>query len=381
MNLETIFWLSAAWIVYVYAGYPLCVALLRRVIPRPVRKQPFEPRVTIVTAAFNEERHIGATIANKLALDYPPDQLEVIVVSDGSTDRTDELVRGFESRGVRLMRQGPRAGKTAALNLALQVATGEIVVFSDANSLYAPDALRRLLENFADPQVGYVSGKMIYVNPDGSSVGDGCTAYMRYENLLRAGETAIGSIVGVDGGVDAVRRSLYVPMRADQIPDFVLPLNVVRQGYRVVYEPAALLRENSLSRVEDEFRMRVRVTLRALWALWDMRILLAPWSNFLFAWQLWSHKALRYLVFIPMMALIVTNLFLLRTAPVYQLAAVGQLALYLLAAVGVLFNRARALPSVVSLASYLVLVNAASLLAFARFMAGKKQVLWKPRTG
>src|SRR3954464_11334845 len=157
MDIEVIFWSSAAWIVYVYAGYPLCVALLRRLIPRPVRKQACEPRVTIVTAAFNEERHIGATIANKLALDYPSDKLEVIVVSDGSTDRTDELVRGFESRGVRLMRQGPRAGKTAALNLALQVATGEIVVFSDANSLYAPDALRRLLENFADPQVGYVS--------------------------------------------------------------------------------------------------------------------------------------------------------------------------------------------------------------------------------
>jgi cellulose synthase/poly-beta-1,6-N-acetylglucosamine synthase-like glycosyltransferase len=381
MTSTLIFWLSAAWVVYVYAGYPLLVLLLRKVIPRPVRKQPYEPRVTIVTAAFNEERHIAATIANKLALDYPAGKLEIIVVSDGSTDRTDELVRSFEARGVTLMRQGPRAGKTAALNLALQSATGDIVVFSDANSIYAPDALRHLLANFSDPAVGYVTGKMVYVNPDGSNVGDGCTAYMRYENLLRASETAIGSIVGVDGGVDAVRRSLYIPMRADQIPDFVLPLQVVRQGYRVVYEPEALLQENSLSRVEDEFRMRVRVTLRALWALWDMRKLLAPWNNFLFAWQLWSHKVLRYLVFIPMLALVVTNLVLLDGARVYQAAAVAQIALYVLAAIGILFNGARSLPGAVALASYLVLVNAASLLAFTRFMAGKKQVLWKPRTG
>ena len=141
------------------------------------------------------------------------------------------------ANGVHLIRQEPRAGKTLALNLAVGRAKGEIIVFSDANSSYSPDALRCLVENFNDPEVGYVTGKMIYTNPDGSPVGDGCTAYMKYENFLRTLETRIGSMVGVDGGIDAVRKSLYRPMNPDQLPDFVLPLRVVEQGFRVVYEP------------------------------------------------------------------------------------------------------------------------------------------------
>ncbi len=173
----------------------------------------------------------------------------MIVISDASDDGTDEIVGRVASEHpgrVRLLRQEPREGKTAALNLAVPQARGEIVVFADANSIYGPDALRRLARNFADPAVGYVTGKMVYVNPDGSLVGDGCSAYMKLENWLRAQETRIGSVVGVDGGVDAVRRRLYRPMRADQLPDFVLPLAVVEQGARVVYEPDALLTEHAL---------------------------------------------------------------------------------------------------------------------------------------
>ena len=151
--------------------------------------------------------------------------------------------------------------------MAVPLASGEIIVFSDANSLYAPDALRRLLANFADEEVGYVTGRMIYANPDGAPIGEGCSAYMKYENALRLIETRLGSIVGVDGGIDAVRKVLYRPMNAEQLPDFVLPLKVVEQGYRVVYEPEALLWESSLNEAADEYRMRVRVSLRAFWAL------------------------------------------------------------------------------------------------------------------
>jgi len=379
MTQEALFWLAALWIVYVYAGYPALLALLAAIRSRAVAQQPVTPFVTIVIAAFNEQRHIGETLENKLQLDYPADLLEIIVVSDESTDATDEIVRRFESRGVRLIRQQPRQGKTAGLNLAIPQARGEIIVFSDANSLYAPDALRHLVTNFADPAVGYVTGKMVYVNADGSLIGDGCSAYMKYENVLRALETRVGSVVGVDGGVDAVRRSLYAPMRADQLPDFVLPLHVVEQGYRVVYEPRALLKEHALSKSSDEFRMRVRVTLRSFWALWAKRRLLAPWTNALFAWQLWSHKLLRYAAFIPLLATTVLSVLLADQHWIYAVSLAGHalLLLSLLFAAG--GGRLAAGP--LRYGSYFVLVNAACAVAALRFLRGQKQATWQPRGG
>jgi cellulose synthase/poly-beta-1,6-N-acetylglucosamine synthase-like glycosyltransferase len=379
--LKWIFWGGLAWLIYIYIGYPMFLALLRRLRPRVVQRGEDLPRVTIVTAAFNEEAHIGQTIANKLALDYPRELLEIIVVSDGSVDRTDEIVSSYSSQGVKLIRQEPRQGKTAGLNKALAVAQGDVVVFSDANSLYAPDGLRKLVRAFADPSVGYVTGKMVYVSPDGSLVGDGCTAYMRYENLLRELESVVGSVVGVDGGIDAVRRKLYQPMRADQLPDFVLPLSVVRQGYRVVYEEQALLQEHALSAAADEFRMRVRVSLRAFWALWDLRSLLSPFRFGLFSWQLWSHKVLRYLAFVPMIAVLLSNIALLNAGPIYQIALVGQVLIYGLAIAGSVLGSLDNAPRVLVWPNYFVLLNVASGVAFWRFINGQKQVLWKPRTG
>nr|WP_198683474.1 glycosyltransferase family 2 protein [Peristeroidobacter agariperforans] len=376
-----IFWCAFAWILYVYVGYPIALALISTIYRRPVRSAEHTPRVTIVIAAFNEAAHIAQTIQNKLDLDYPRELLDIIVVSDGSTDGTDDLVKGFASQGVKLIRQEPRQGKTAGLNLALAQATGDIVAFSDANSMYDKAALRRIVANFADPEVGYVTGKMIYTDPDGSVVGDGCSAYMRYENTLRSLETKVGSVVGVDGGVDAVRRSLYQPMRADQLPDFVLPLRVIASGARVVYEPGALLKENTLNRATDEFRMRVRVALRSFWALWDSRKLLLPAPYALFAFQLWSHKVLRYLIFLPMLLVAVTSILLWSYGDIYKLAVIGQVLAYGTVILGVLVPNSQFLQRIGALPSYFVLVNMASGLAFWRFLKGEKQVLWKPRTG
>ena len=189
-----LFFTSLVLVGYVYAGYPLAAAALGFVRNRPVRKQPLLPTVTVVISAYNEEESIGATIDNKLALDYPVELLDILVISDGSNDRTDEIVTSYGGQRVGLLRQEPRAGKTSALNRAVSLAHGEIIVFSDANSLYAPDAVRRLVANFADETVGYATGKMIYANPDGTTIGDGCSAYMRYENWLREQETRVGSI-------------------------------------------------------------------------------------------------------------------------------------------------------------------------------------------
>jgi cellulose synthase/poly-beta-1,6-N-acetylglucosamine synthase-like glycosyltransferase len=376
-SIELVFWLCIAWVGWVYFGYPAAIELFGRLRRLGVRAAPHTPPMTVIIAAYNEAEHIEATVRNKLAQDYPPERLDVIVVSDGSDDGTDDIVQGIDDPRVKLVRQEPRQGKTAGLNLAVQQATGELIVFSDANSLYEPGALRELAAAFADPEVGYATGRMIYGNPDGSVVGDGCTGYMRYENWLRAAETRAGSVVGVDGGIDAVRRELYHPMRPDQIPDFVLPLSVVQAGHRVVYRPQAVLMELALGEAGQEFRMRVRVSLRSLWALWDMRALLNPLRFPLFSFQLWSHKVLRYLAFIPLLALLPLNLLLLGAHPVYKLAMAAQVAFWLLAIAG---GRAGA-GRLTGWPYYFGMINWAAAVAFIRFLRRERQVTWTPRAG
>jgi len=296
-----IFIFSLTAICYTYLGYPILIFLLGSIRNKKITKDSsYEPFVSILIAAYNEADVIEKTIKNKLELAYPNEKYEIIVISDESSDGTDKIVEKYKYRNVKLFRQEPRAGKTSALNLAVPHAKGDILVFSDANSIYEKDMLKHLVQNFADKRVGYVTGKMIYTNQDGSITGDGCSAYMKYENLLRTYETRLGSIVGVDGGIDAIRKELYEPMNKDQLPDFVLPLKVAEKGYRVVYEPEALLREDSLKESSDEYKMRVRVSLRAIWALFDMRSLVFSFKkgNRILLWQLWSHKVLRYSCFI-----------------------------------------------------------------------------------
>lgn len=365
--------------LYVYIGYPLLALIVSLVRNRAVKKADHLSSVSILIAAYNEEDHIGATIENKLKLGYRKDKMEIIVVSDGSTDRTDEIVRRYASEGVKLLRQEPRAGKTSALNMAVPYSNGELLVFSDANSMYEPDALGKLVQNFNDQTVGYVTGKMIYTDPDDSTVGDGCGAYMKYENALRSIETKLGSVVGVDGGIDAVRKALYKPMNPDQLPDFVLPLRVVEQGYRVVYEPGAILKEPSLSTRKDEYGMRVRVALRALWAIYEMRHLLNPKGNWLFAWQLWSHKLFRYLCFFFMSGLYIGSMFLWNLSIFYKTLFLVQNLVYIGASLSPMLEK-RGYRFLYAF-NYFVLLNGAAAHAFMKFLMGDKQVIWAPRKG
>jgi cellulose synthase/poly-beta-1,6-N-acetylglucosamine synthase-like glycosyltransferase len=383
---ELWFWICLGVGLYPYVGYPLCVALLRVVHMRRVHDGPITPRVSIVVSAYNEAAHIEATVLNKLNQDYPDGLLDVMVASDGSTDGTDALLRELAKKNPRVtfFRQDPRGGKTAALNRLIERAQGEIIVFADANSMYRRDTVRQLVAPFADPEVGYVTGQMRYVDPHGSLVGDGCTAYMRYENWLRAYETDIGSIVGVDGGVDAVRRSLYQPMAADQLPDLILPLTVVEQRFRVVFASGAVQEEETLTSQSAEYRMRVRVALRAFWAMRDKRALLNPFRYPLFSWQLVSHKLLRYLSFLPLGAAVLLNWLLVPHGGIYAALAATQCCAALLALLAYLTLRKPLAPSSFGLARYcyyFLLLNCASAVAFFRFLRGERQVLWQPRVG
>lgn len=384
--LYALFWMSLILLVYIYAGYPLLVRLAARLAPELVRAHDGEtPRVSVLIAAFNEAADIEATLRNKLAQNYPADRLELLVISDDSDDGTDDIVRNVAAGSaipVRLFRQVPRQGKTAGLNTLVPEASGDILLFSDANSQWDPDAIRYLVSNFADPEVGYVTGKMVYVNDAGNLVGDGCSAYMKYENWLREQETRTGSIIGVDGGIDAMRKALYRPLNPDQLPDFVQPLKVVEQGYRVVYEPRALLKEPALSDSTSEFSMRVRVSLRALWALKDMAALMNPLRHGFFALQLISHKLLRYLAFIPLATFTLATLLLMPRGGIYPLAFLGLVALYGLAWIGSKNESAgRNFGPLYSVPYYFLLLNVASLKAVLAFLRGEKRVVWKPRGG
>jgi cellulose synthase/poly-beta-1,6-N-acetylglucosamine synthase-like glycosyltransferase len=379
--MEVLFFSSLLALLYVYAGYPLLIYCLALWKSRPVQYGDYEPSVTILIAAYNEERWIGATIQNKLSLDYPAHKRELIVISDGSTDETDSIVKRYKNHGVRLIRQEPRAGKTAALNSAIREATGEILIFADANSLYEQDVLRKLMRNFADLSVGYVTGKMVYTNEEGTLVGDGCSAYMKYENLLRFYETRVHSVVGVDGGIDAVRKSLFRAMRPDQLPDFVLPLRVVEQGCRVVYESEAVLREAALKAGADEYRMRVRVSLRALWALWDLRRLLNVFRYGVFSWQLFSHKVLRYLSILFLIGMLSSSALLSRKSPFYTTALSCQVVFYAMALTSVLAQKLSREAKLLYVPYYFTLINVAAGHSLLKFLLGKKQVIWTPRKG
>lgn len=369
---------------YPYLGYPLLAYVLGELRRRSVSaNSEYRCSTTVVISAFNEAGSIRETVLNKLQQTYPAELLDVLVISDGSDDGTDEIVLAIanDQPRVKLIRQEPRKGKTAAINLAMEKVTSQIVVFSDANSMYHSRAIERLIANFADPSVGYVTGSMRYVTKEGSLVGDGCDGYMRYENWLREVETRIGSVVGVDGGIDAVRRSLFQRMRPDQLPDFVLPLRVVAQGARVVYEPTAILEEESLSASASEYRMRVRVALRAFWAIWDERRLLNPARFGVFSFQLWSHKLLRYLSFLPLTTFLVLSFLQFHQSWLLKAVLVGEaLFAILVALAGLGIRRVLGLP-LPTYCHYFALLNWTSAVAFLQFLRGKKKVLWAPRQG
>lgn len=370
------FWILLALVVYVYAGYPLLLWVLRAARgPRPVAVADAEPPVTLVISAYNEEAVIGPKLDNSLALDYPRNRLQVMVVSDACEDRTDDIVRSYADRGVTLLAMAERGGKTLGLNAAVAAASGEIIVFSDANAMYGRDVIRQLVRNFADPAVGAAVGESTYVDPEVESErSEGL--YWRYETAIKRLESAVGSVVGGDGAIYAVRRALYEPMRADALSDFVNPLQVVRGGHRCVYEPAARSYERAADDFGKEFRRKVRIVNRAWRALWRLRELLNPLRHGLFAWQLLSHKLLRWLVPVQLVGLFAVNVAIAGEGGVYALALAGQVAFYGLAAAGYLLRRRPAIPAVLSVPYYFCLVNVASALGILDAFRGRTYTTW-----
>lgn len=334
--LQTVFWGSAAMVLYTFAGYPVLVAALSWILARPTAKRRPEtpPQVSVVLAAGNEANRIGARLENLLASDHPRDRLEIVVVADGSEDATPKIVEGFADRGVKLVRRAERSGKAACLNAGVPLATGEIVVLCDARQRFAAGTIAELAANFADPKVGAVSGEL-FIESAESGVGGGVDLYWKLEKFIRESESRFSSVIGATGAVYAIRRELFEPLPVDTLlDDVVIPMRIAMRGYRVGFDPKAPAFDPQTTDPEREKRRKLRTLAGNFQILFRYPGWLAPWRTGLW-WQLLSHKYAR--VFAPffMAAMFVTNA-LLTPIGFYRWLFQAHCAFYLLALTGAL---------------------------------------------
>ena len=363
--LRLVFWGSLGALAWTHVGYPAAAAALARVRGRPVKSEDWTPSVSVIVAAHDEEAVIERRLANLLELDYPPERVEIIVASDASTDRTDELVEAVAAgeQRVRLLRC-PRGGKVAAQNRAVRETSAEIVAFSDANATWAPNALRALVRNFADPEVAYVFGRLQLLDPDGTNK-EG--AYWRYEVWLRAQESRIGSTTGGYGSIYAVRRSDYVDVDPRFGHDLTLPYVMVQRGRRAVYEPNAVAFEKPTPDVEDEYRRKVRM-FEHCWLI-TLRGRMLRDQPPLYLVQIVSHRVLRYASGMLHLALLGASIRLGRRGGVYAVALAGQLGLLAAAA---------ARPG---LPRYYALITWATVVALVRYLRFGVPATWEKPAG
>jgi cellulose synthase/poly-beta-1,6-N-acetylglucosamine synthase-like glycosyltransferase len=376
---EILFWISVLALLYVFVGYPLILLLLGKITQRPpVLKKAICPPVTLLISAYNEEEVIEAKIRNSVALDYPREMLEIIVVSDASTDGTDDIVRRYKAEGVILQRMPVRKGKTAGLNEAVPVARGDVIVFSDANVFYATDVIRKLVRNFGDPSVGCVTGNSCYLDSEASNAGKSENTYWGYERFLKIKESQIGSMVGSDGAMFAVRKDLASPLGSDDINDFVMPLQVVSRGYRNVFEPEAMGYEKAVSQLAQEFRRKVRIVSRSWHGLFRVKALLNPYRYGLFSFQLVSHKVLRWLAPAFLSCVFLFSFVIAWDDGTGAVVLGGQIVFYSIGAFGLVLDRAAVAMQWLSFPAYFIMVNAASAMGTLQYMFGERINTWEP---
>jgi poly-beta-1,6-N-acetyl-D-glucosamine synthase len=384
-----IFWFCILFIAYVYAGYPLIVALLAR-LRRNTEVYPVTtPKVSILIAAYNEQDVIAAKLENTLALDYPAECMQIVVAVDGSDDKTAEIVQSFESRSVELSYDVRRRGKTVAINRAVPRLKHDIVVFSDANNMYAPDALLELVKPFTDPQVGGVTGrKNIVEDLDAHATAD--SLYWKYESFIKKNETRLGSCTGVTGEILAIRRALYQPP-ADHVinDDFFIGMGVLCRGYRLVYAPDAHSVERSSLTEQDEALRRSRIVAGRYQAMLMAHSIL-PWKNPLLVWQIVSHKFMRPLVPLVILLAFASTLaaciwpavstgwgWLYLTSPLNYIFLAGEILIGILAVFGSSLKELGVLGKLLYIPTFLVNSNMAAVLGLYSFFTGRQTALWK----
>ena len=377
--IESLFWISVAAILYTYIGYPVVVWMLARLRRREVLKADIFPSVSVVLACHNEQGNIEARIKNLLECDYPRDLLEIVIVSDGSTDFTAEMARRHVSDSIRLFAYEQQRGKATALNIGVEIAKGEIILFADARQSFEPTAIKELAANFADSSVGAASGELLLDGAGGSSVGEGVGLYWKYEKWIRKSESRFSSVIGATGAIYAIRRELWQPLPASTILDDVYtPMGIALGGRRVVFEEKARAHDRAIESTGHEFARKVR-TLTGNYQLCQlMPRLLLPNNALLF--QFYSHKLMRLVVPIFLLLILAANLFLAATAVAsasllfYRATLAGQLVFYGGVAAGAYMLKHNRRVRLLNLAYVFSLMNAAALIGLLFFVLGKRNV-------
>lgn len=371
-----LFWISIFAVTYAFVGYMLVLKIISCFYKVSIRKARWEPSVTLIISAYNEEKAIAAKIENSLALDYPKEKLEIVIVSDASSDKTEEISKAYESAGVITLRVEGRIGKSSCLNKVVPIASGEIIVFSDANSLFDEKAICEIVQNFADSTIGCVTGYTKYrshgVMREIESVG----AYAILEKMTKELESQIGSCVGADGTIFAIRKNLYRSLRATDINDLIIPLNIIAQKYRTVIEPGAFCFEESANDLKSEFDRQVRITNRTLRAILDNRVLLNIFHHGMFSFELVSHKLVKFLVPLFLPIAFISNLRLFRWRPFYKSILLVQIVCYVLSSMkGTMAFKP--LSRLINACKTYVVVNLAIAKGWLTYFQGQDFTTWK----
>ncbi|WP_426573899.1 glycosyltransferase [Aquihabitans sp. McL0605] len=381
--MEELFWVSVAVLVQTYVAFPLVTIVRGRLFGRDVLVGDITPSISVVIAAHDEATSIGPKLHSVLDADYPVDLVEVIVASDGSADGTPEAA-AIDPR-VRVLVL-PRVGKAAALNAAITASRQDVLVFTDANSRFAPDALRKIVRPLADPEVGGVAGDQRYEPPaaaasglPGSGTVDGERRYWDFDRILKEAESAGGNVIGATGALYAVRRELVGTVPEGVTDDFTTSTGVIEQGHRLVFAGDATVFEPVAASTDAEFRRKVRVMTRGLAAVAYRRRLLDPREQGFYAYQLINHKVLRRLMGIPLLTALAASAACSRRRPIYRVALAGQLAVYVPGALALAHPSGRIGRSRLGgLAGYFCMVNGAGLVAAWNIVSGRRIVHWEP---
>lgn len=377
-----LFWSAVFLILYTYIGFPMLIVLRGLLLGRPYKRDGLTglPSVSIVISAYNEAKTIAEKLDNILSLDYPREKFEVVIASDGSTDGTDTIVERYKEQGVKLISL-PHHGKSAALNAAVALSNGEILVFSDANSMYKSDAIQALVRPFADPEIGGVAGNQVYLKESSpGSTGDGERAYWGIDRMLKVFQSRSGNTLAATGAIYAIRASLFRPIPDGVSDDFVTSTRVIAQGYRLVFAQDAIAYEPVATTNQVEFGRKVRIMIRSWRAFIFVRELLNPFRHGFYALQFFSHKILRYLVVFPLLILFLVSLSLWKAGLIYQIATIAQVAFYGCALLGFLFNGSRfGKKKMLTIPFYFCMVNTASLVAIISVLRGRQIKHWAPQ--
>jgi cellulose synthase/poly-beta-1,6-N-acetylglucosamine synthase-like glycosyltransferase len=364
--------------VYVYIGYPAILIVLDKLVKgKPVHTDDISPPVSLIVSCYNEADVIEQKITNCLSVDYPQHQLEVLFVSDGSDDGTDDVIMQYCNERIKLIRQDGRLGKSMGLNLALAEAKGEIVVFSDANAMYKENALKMLVRNFHDESVGYVVGAAIYKDEAESSAGSTENIYWQYEIFIKKIESKLHSVVGGDGAIYAIRRSLYEPLDKEDINDFVNPLQIIAKGYRGIFDADAICYEQTAGDFDKEGKRKQRIVNRSFSGLMKNITVLNPLKYSFYSLELFSHKLLRWLIpFFLLIAAVGIIILAHMKIVMFQWALLFGILFTWSILIGKLLKNRPACPSIILIPYYFYLVNINSMKGVLQSLRGNVQITW-----